>query len=210
MGPLLAELNQIGIPCNITTEKTPTYEDYYNTNYGPLPYELESPSSTLTSRLVSEWVVVDSDAKSKLVDAAKLATESGLFQVDCTSSDFNRSSHPDNAVLPAWREAIVACNLLASWDFDASLSENLDVKSTMVDVYAPAWDAATPGSGVYLNEVDSWYEGDFKQTMYGANHPRLLNIKHQYDLYHLFYGHFIVGSDEFTTDGSGRLCYDGP
>ena len=209
MGPLLAELDQIGIPYNITTEKTSTYKDYYNTNYGPLPYGLESPSTTLTSRLVPEWVVVDSDANAKLVDAAKLTTESGLFQVDCTSSDFNRSSHPDNSVLPAWREAIVACNMLAFWDWHAPLSKNLEVKSTIVDVYASAWDAATPGSSVYLNEVDSSYKGDFKQTMYGANYPRLLNIKHQHDPHHLFYGHFTVGSDEFTTDGSGRLCYDG-
>ena len=210
MGPLLADLNKIGIPYNITTERTPTYKDYWNANYGPLPYGLESPATSLTSRLVPEWVVLSPPANAQLVDAAKLTTQSGLFQVDCTSSDFNRSSHPDNAVLPAWREAIVACNLLAFWDFTEPLSQNLAVKDTMVDVYAPAWDAATPGSGVYLNEVDSAYKGDFKQTMYGANYPRLLDIKNENDPHHLFYGHFAVGSDEFVTDASGRLCYDGP
>ena len=209
MKPLLAELDLIGIPYSITTQRTSTYKDYWNTTYGPLPNGLETPATTLTSRIVPEWVVTDADANRKLVDAAKLTTESGVFKVDCTSSDFNRTSHPNNAVLPAWREAIVACNLLAFWDHDVTLAKNLEVKNEMVDIYAPAWDAATPGSGVYLNEVDSSYKGDFKKNMYGANYPRLLNIKHQYDPHHLFYGHFAVGSDEFTTDGSGRLCYNG-
>lgn len=210
LGSLLAELDSLGMPYSLTGGVSNTYVEYYNTYYGPLPFGLEAPSTSLNSRIIPEWVVVNPDANVKLIDAIALTTETGEFQVDCTASDFNRANHSDNAVLPAWREAVVACNMVAFWNWTAPLSQNLEVKGRMVNVYAPAWDAATPGSGVYLNEIDPWYKGDFKQTMYGANYPRLLNIKNQHDPNHLFYGHHAVGSDEFIIDGSGRLCYHGP
>lgn len=95
----------------------------------------------------------------------------------------------------------------AFWNWTVPLSSNLEVKNRMVDVYVPAVEAATPGSGVYLNEMDPLYKGDWKKAMHGANYPRLLQIKDQYDPGHLFYGHFAVGGDEFTIDRSGRLCY---
>ena len=210
MGPLLADLTSIGMPYTITPVQAANFVDYYNDFYGPLPSGLEPPSTTLNSRIIPEWVALDADANAKLIDAYDLITETGEFQVACTSSDANRTSHPDNAVLPAWRDSIAACNMNAFWDWKAPLSKNLEVKSRMVNVYAPAWDAATPGSGVYLNEIDPWYKGDFKETMYGVNYPRLLNIKHQNDPNNLFYGHHAVGSDEFTIDAGGRLCYVGP
>ena len=210
LGSLLAELDSIGMPYNLEVGESATFVDYYNTFYGPLPYGLEPPSTTLNSRIIPEWVAVDPEANAKLMDAMTLSTETGEFQVACTASDTNRTDHPDNAVLPAWRESIAACNMNAFWNWSAPLSQNLEVKGRMVDVYAPAWDAATPGSGVYLNEIDPWYKGDFKQTMYGANYPRLLEIKHQHDPHHLFYGHHAVGSDEFSITPGGNLCYNGP
>ena len=101
------------------------------------------------------------------------------------------------------------CIMNGFWDWTAPFSQNVALKETMVNEYAPAIDAATPSSGVYLNEIDPLYKGDFKLEMYGSNYDRLLDIKHKHDPDHLFYGHFAVGSDEFTVDGSGRLCYAG-
>jgi len=75
-----------------------------------------------------------------------------------------------------------------------------------VNDYFPAIEAATPGSGVYLNEMDPLYKGDWKKSMYGANYERLLDIKHAHDPEKLMYAHFAVGADEFRIDGTGRLC----
>ena len=102
--------------------------------------------------------------------------------------------------------AIAICIVNAFWDFTAPLAANLAVKQELVSVHAPAIDAATPGSGVYMNEIDPWYQGDWKETMYGANYDRLLDIKRRYDPDSVFYGHFAVGSDEYAVDGAGRLC----
>ena len=210
LGPLLSELGNLGIVYNTTVHESKTFVDYYNLYYGPLPYGFEPPSTTLNSRLIPESVVVDANANAKLMEAIALTTETGEFIMGCTAQDTNRTHHPDNAILPAWRDSIALCIMNTFWNWTEPLSENLEVKNRMVGVYAPAMDAATPGSGVYLNEIDPLYQGDFKQTMYGENYPRLLDIKHKHDPDHLFYGHHAVGCDEFTTDGRGRLCYEGP
>ena len=207
-GPLLAELRSLGIQYNTTMREMKSFTDYYTETYGPLPYGLPDPASTtLNSRLIPQAVVADSSANSKLMDAMALTTKSGEFIFGCTASDVGRGTHPDNAVLPAWRDSIAMCIMNGFWNWTAPFSENVALKETMVNVYAPAIDAATPGSGVYLNEIDPLYKGDFKSQMYGSNYDRLLDIKHKHDPDYLFYGHFAVGSDEFTVDGSGRLCH---
>jgi hypothetical protein len=208
LGPLLSELDSIGMPYTFQVSQAPNYREYYDNLYGPLPYGLEPPSTSLNSRIIPAWVVKDPAANAKLIDAIKLSTNTGEFHVACSAADLNQHRR-DNAVLPAWRSSIAACNMVVFWDWTAPLSTNLEKKSRMVNDYAPAWDAATPGSGVYLNEIDPWYKGDFKETMYGSNYPRLLEIKHKHDPDHLFYGFHAVGSDEFHLDENNRLCYDG-
>jgi FAD/FMN-containing dehydrogenase len=54
---------------------------------------------------------------------------------------------------------------------------------------------ATLGAGAYVNETD-YFEKDWKQEFWGANYPRLLEIKHKYDPDGLFLCHHCVGSDE--------------
>ncbi|KAL2173170.1 uncharacterized protein P884DRAFT_212792 [Thermothelomyces heterothallicus CBS 202.75] len=207
LAPLLRDLDAIGIPYDLTVSQSETFLDYYSSWYGPLPFGYEPPSTTLNSRLVPVRVAQDDQARRQLIDAMRLTTQTGEFTVGCSAADVGSVRHPDNAVLPAWRKSVSICNVNAFWNWTAPLEQNLEVKRRMVDVYSPAWDAATPGSGVYLNEIDPWYRGDFKVNMFGSNYRHLLSIKHKYDPYHLFYGHNSVGSDDFSIDGAGRLCY---
>ena len=53
--------------------------------------------------------------------------------------------------------------------------------------------AATPGSGSYLNEAD-YFEPDWQTSFWGANYPRLLDVKRKYDPDNLFRVHHGVGS----------------
>lgn len=63
----------------------------------------------------------------------------------------------------------------------------------------------TPGSGCYLNEGD-FLDKDWKETFYGANYDRLLDIKGKYDPHGIFYAVTAVGSDEWVLGPGGRLC----
>ena len=84
--------------------------------------------------------------------------------------------------------------------------DNIAMKHKLADVHMPAIEAASPGGGVYLNEMDPLYQGDWKQSLFGANHDKLLEIKHKYDPEHLLWGGFTIGSGERVLQGDGRLC----
>lgn len=206
VAPYIAELNHLNVTYTLTSEVLDTYYEHFDLYYGPLPYGPQPPSTILNSRLIPRSVLENADSTAQLVEAYRNTVADGTFLVGCSGMDVSNISHPDNAVLPAWRDAIAICIVNAFWDFTAPLEDNLAVKEELVSVHAPAIDAATPGSGVYLNEVDPWYQGDWKDTMYGVNYDRLLDIKHKYDPDYLLYGHFAVGGDEFVIDDGGRLC----
>ncbi|KAL9087508.1 MAG: hypothetical protein Q9165_006619 [Trypethelium subeluteriae] len=206
VAPYLAELDRLNITYLITSDISDTYLEHFNRYYGPLPYGAEPPSTILNSRLVPREVVVDTAANGKFVDSLRSIVEDGTFLVGCSGMDVSNTSHPDNAVLPAWRDTVAICIINGFWNFTAPLADNIALKEQLVDIHVPAIEAATPDSGVYLNEMDPLYKGNWKQNMYGVNYPRLLQIKHEYDPNHLLYGHFAVGSDELAIDASGRLC----
>lgn len=204
--PFLTHLEEQGIDYNLTTGKSGSYLHHFNGTFGPLPYG-EVPLTTMTSRLVPRSVVLDPVANAKFTRTLRSIVSDGTFLVGCVAMSLpNATRHPANAVLPAWRDAIAICNTNAFWDYRAPLSQNVAIKHELVNVHIPALEKATPGSGVYLNEVDPLYDGDWKQAMYGPNYDRLLQIKRAYDPGNILYALFSVGSDEFEIDGSGRLC----
>ncbi|KAI1100577.1 putative FAD-dependent isoamyl alcohol oxidase [Jackrogersella minutella] len=206
VAPFLADLDRLQLAYSFTPNISATFVDYFASILGPLPYGPYPPTEIWNSRLVPRSVVLNTTANTNLIDAFKTTVADGTFIVGCNVMNVANAQHPDNAILPAWRDAIALCNVNAFWDFEAPLEQNLATKKELVSVYTPIVEEATPDSGVYLNEIDPWYEGDWKQEMYGANYPRLLSIKQTYDPDYILYGHFAVGGDEFSIDGSGRLC----
>jgi Berberine and berberine like len=207
MAPYLAELDALSVKYSFKTVHSKTYYDHFDNYYGPLPHGAEPVTTILYARLIPRKVIENPESNANLVDALRSVVEAGKFLIGCGVFDLRGKHHPDNAVLPAWRDAQAVCIANGFWDFEAPLSHNLAIKDELADLHAPAMDAATPGSGVYMNEVDPLYKGDWKQAMYGVNYDRLLEIKNKYDPDHLLFGHMSVGSDEFRFDESGRLCY---
>ncbi|KAI1423494.1 putative FAD-dependent isoamyl alcohol oxidase [Xylaria sp. FL1777] len=206
LDPFVAELKRLDLTYTLTPNVSATYVDYFNSILGPIPYGPFPPTEIWTSRLIPRSTVVNATTNAKLIDAFREIVSDGTFGVGCNVISVAEAQHPDNSVLPAWRNAIAQCNPTAYWDYQVPLETNLAVKEELVSVHTPLVEAATPGSGVYLNEIDPWYKGDWKQEMYGAGYSRLLGIKHKYDPNQLLYGQFAVGSDEFFIDESGRLC----
>ena len=203
----LADLDRLNITYSLTTTYSDNYYDHFNTYFGPLPYGAESPTTMLNNFIVPEVITQSANTTTALVGALQSTVASGNFLVGCSIMDVANVSHPANAVLPAWRDAITACNVNAYWNYTAPLAANLALKRELVEVHMPALEAATPGGGVYLNEMDPWYQGKWKDTLYGVNYAELLKIKYKYDPLHVFWGNFSVGSDELVIDGSGRLCW---
>ncbi|KAL7935539.1 hypothetical protein V8C35DRAFT_321201 [Trichoderma chlorosporum] len=174
---------------------------------GPLPWGLISTTEAWTSRLVPVSFMQNKTALSSLVSIYCSAVKDNSFNVGCNVlGGGNAPAHPDNAVFPGRRDLAVICNTIHQWDYTAALKDSLAFKHELVSVVQPAIKAVTPGTGVYLNEMDPLYEGDFKTEIYGANYNRLLSIKHTYDPDALLWGLFAVGSTELMLSADRRLC----
>ncbi|KKY39953.1 putative fad-dependent isoamyl alcohol [Diaporthe ampelina] len=160
----------------------------------------------LTTRLISRDSVYDPKQLADIVAALQAPIETRYYGIGCRALNVKNTTHPDNTVLPEWRNAVALCNLVGYWDWTISTADNLVRKEDLVGQILPAIDAATPGAGSYLNEIEAEYRGDWKNELYGVNYDPLLSIKDKYDPAHLFYAHFAVGMDYWTVGSGGRLC----
>ncbi|KAF2258396.1 putative FAD-dependent isoamyl alcohol oxidase [Lojkania enalia] len=214
LAPFLPELDARNLPYTLETHNYTGYVENLNNSYGALPYgELCPVYPALGSRMIPRAVVLNETANKNLMDVYRKYTAGGDWFVGCSFLDTVeggdvRPEHPPNAVHPAWRESIAYCNPNNPWKWETPEVSIAD-KEELSGEFFPAMEAATPGAGVYLNEIDSLYTGPWKDTMYGINYDHLLSIKHKYDPYNLMYGLFAVGSDEYTIDEDGRLCWVG-
>ncbi|KAI3390395.1 hypothetical protein diail_9819, partial [Diaporthe ilicicola] len=163
LAPYLAQLDALDFNYTFTTTQYDSYLQAFNStkNLGPLPWGRFPTTEVWASRLVPASLVRNATAVSGLVSVYRAAVQNNTFSVGCNVlAGAGAPAHPDNA------------------DFAAPLDENLAFKRELVSAVQPAVEAATPGTGVYLNEIDPWYKGDWKTEMYGVNYERLLNIKH--------------------------------
>ncbi|EKG20464.1 Berberine/berberine-like protein [Macrophomina phaseolina MS6] len=111
----------------------------------------------------------------------------------------------DNAVLPAWRDALIDTVITTPWNFNAPLADMVEWQDKMTNNYIPQLTALAPESGCYLNEAD-FRQPNWKQVFYGANYDRLRAIKKKYDPTDLFYAVTAVGSDAWEVAEDGRMC----
>lgn len=75
----------------------------------------------------------------------------------------------------------------------------------MTDTVIPVIEAATPGSGAYLNEGD-FQQPNFQDTFFGSKYETLLGIKAKYDPSGLLYSTKAVGSEAWKVAKNGQLC----
>lgn len=171
--PYVAQLDALHVNYALTTTQFSSYLQAFNetADLGPLPWGDYPNTEVWASRLVPGSLVRNVSAVSDLVAVYRAAVQNGRFSVGCNVMAGSAApTHPDNAVYPGWRALATICNVVHQWDYEAAMAENLAYKKELVSVIQPAIEAATPGSGVYLNEMDPWYEGDWKTEMYGVNY----------------------------------------
>lgn len=205
-----AKLDSLGLKYTVDYTQFPSYLDHYAHYWGPLPLgNIQVGTAQYGGRLIkrSQLRNFSSAARAlakQMVTFIGVGTDVSAFGVGTGTAE--SSSSNNNAVLPAWREALVSATLSLPWNFTAPWSEALATQRKMTDVVQPIIEAATPGSGVYMNEAD-FRQPDFQEAFFGAaNYPRLLEIKRKWDPRGLFYATAAVGSEAYTVHDDGRLC----
>ncbi|KAI0188075.1 hypothetical protein F4808DRAFT_466253 [Astrocystis sublimbata] len=208
MSEFLHQLENLGVPYAYSSKSEANFYDHFDADLGPLPFG-PWPTNTLASGRIFPRSVMENDtSNSDLTQAIRnfTAYQDGIFFLGCEAMHVKETDHPPNAVLPAWRDNLAFCITHSYWDWQIPREKMLERKKHLVTDIVPSLEAVTPGSGSYLNELDAWYQGDWKQELYGINYDRLLQIKNTYDPEHLLFAHLGVGSEYWASDNDGRLC----
>jgi hypothetical protein len=122
----------------------------------------------------------------------------------------NPHVHQDNAVNPAWREALMFAQANVVYGAEDGVQQIAAANKEMVDALQ-SWRDITPGT--YLNEADI-NEPAWQQSFYGEHYGRLYALKQEVDPWGVFYGIGAVESEDWYSTGqipyyptsSGRLC----
>lgn len=197
--PFLSALGGLGLHHSVNYTENPTYYDHYSAYWGPLPDGwIQVGTANFGGRLISR-----SQLANLSVTARTIAEEGGIFiGVGTNVKPFGSD---ENAVLPAWRDAIVSASLEVPFSFEDPWEDVYRELDLITDVLQPAIEGATPGMGTYINEGD-FRQPNWKEVFYGANYDQLLSIKRKWDPDGMFYCGVAVGSDGWLVSEDGRLC----
>jgi len=211
LDPFSKSLDALQISYSKTVQESRSYFEHYDSYFGPLPAgTIQVGIAQYGGRLIPRSVVVDD--RERLSQVSRFIAEKGVtwIGVGTNVTRFGSDSAVDgksqNSVLPAWRDAIISTTLSTVWsfnptDWDAMLAQ----QDLMTEIVMPALEAATPTSGVYMNEAD-FRQPNFQREFFGLNYDRLLSIKKNWDPEGLFYATAAVGSEVWEVAKDGRMC----
>lgn len=205
--PFTTELGKYNITYSLNITSSPTFLDHYLAYFGPIPYGSYATAQLLGGRLIPRSVIEgNNDA---VIVAMRNITETPPFYVAANALSVGqtpgRSPVASNAVLPAWRNALLTVLVPGPWDFSVPRAVEEASEKLLTDSLIPKLRDLTPGSGTYLNEADFRLK-TWKEDFYGSNYARLRTVKAKYDPKELFYAATAVGSDAWTVAADGRLC----
>ncbi|KAF2676483.1 FAD-binding domain-containing protein [Lentithecium fluviatile CBS 122367] len=211
--PFVSALNQLEVPFSLTITSFPTYLEHFSTYLGPLPNgnPLINPIAyTLAGSLISRSVVENSTSNAAFTEVMRQSVQPGGGFM--TGGIALKATHEvagndasSNAVLPAWRDAIVSVLAFAPWNYTGTLMANHAAQNYLVNVTVPALKAFSPDGGAYLNEAN-FLQSDWQHDFYGSNYDRLKSIKKRYDPEDLLYAVTAVGSEAWELRNDQRLC----
>jgi FAD/FMN-containing dehydrogenase len=110
-------------------------------------------------------------------------------------------------VTEAFALAIIADGEQPSYPGEARAPMDLEAAhrdARAIDAAAAELRKLAPQAGSYLTE-SNFFNEHWQEAYFGANYPRLLRVKKQYDPDGLFLVHHGVGREDWSADGFTRL-----
>ncbi|KAI8250710.1 FAD-linked oxidoreductase ZEB1 [Colletotrichum sp. SAR11_239] len=209
--PVLSKLQNAA--SGVTTSSKILYFPDWFTIYEMLPAAALNGAagggSTTASRLIPAAPLTDDVQRmARVLEAVGPRAEapSGGISNPTIAGGMIASSVPvDNALNPAWREAVVHFLVSRSWDDSAAYPQVAYALDDATDRVGGALRSLAPESGAYINEADS-REPDWQTAFWGPNYERLREIKKKYDPDSIQWCHRCVGSEDWVELMDGRLC----
>lgn len=202
--PFARTLSTLNIPYNLNITTFPNYLSAYSAYFGPLPYGPYPSTQVQGGRLIPRSLIQE-DAES-LTALLRRITDTGVFQIIGSGLTVAKTPRQNaNAVLPAWRDALISLIVYSPWDWTAPWQTQVAKQRQITSEIVPSLEKITPNSGTYMNEGNPEQVG-WQREFYGANYERLRSVKRKYDREDLFYATTAVGSDDWEVAGDRRLC----
>lgn len=190
---------------------SPTYADWFANWAAPAVYTTNNsvggrlvPRNTVQSNLPA-LVNVLRDIVEVSAPEVGFSLVNGIT-VNLTAKRIGSAASPGaNAVLPAWRDALMTLIIGIPLAEDAAWSTIKFGQGWLNDKQSKLR-GVTPGGGTYMNEA-TFDNVNWKQDYFGGNYDKLLGVKRTYDPLGLFWANAAVGSDvSWAPRGDGRLC----
>ncbi|KAI9749090.1 MAG: hypothetical protein M4579_007006 [Chaenotheca gracillima] len=171
----------------------PSFYDWW---YGQAP-EMVGFSGRLGSRLLSKDHLTQAPtAINKALRDASPDGQQMLGHLVAGPGVINaKPAGGQSGVNPAWRKAYTHIVLVETW----IPPDNGDTAKQRLTERVGALRRLAPDSGAYVNEGDP-NEPNWKQTFWGDNYDKLLQIKQQYDPEEVFWCFPCVGGDLWSVD----------
>jgi len=116
-----------------------------------------------------------------------------------------QAANPLSGANPAWRQASLLHVVGRQWASNATAAQVQDIHHDVTFVKGAAAAALAPDSAAYMNEGDA-NDPDYLRSFYGAQLSFLQQVKRRVDPDGVLYCPTCVGSEQWVTDGSGRIC----
>ncbi|KAK1717919.1 FAD binding domain-containing protein [Colletotrichum lupini] len=192
--PLFAKWAAMGLVVEpVYTE----YDNFYSAWQNSFPLEpWGSNAIRQASRLFPRANWEDETKLNATFEAIKSVSEEGGYIVAFNMMAAPKTGYPDNAVNPAWREAVMHCITAALWNPTANETVIKTASDKLTFDWMQRWRDVSPGAGAYMSESD-YIEPDFTQAFWGTKYAKALELKKKYDPNDVFYAQNGVGSESW-------------
>ncbi|KAL1852431.1 hypothetical protein Daus18300_012190 [Diaporthe australafricana] len=201
LGPMMRDLDAIGISYSTASKQYPTFLALYN--------DLFEPEGAGISALTGGWVFAHEDVATNnknIVESLKNIVNKGAAAVGHMWNPGYGVPVSTTSLNPRFRNAsdhVIAAMFVAS---GATWAEKLAAQQKLTyDINQKLRDAGPNGFG-YVNEGDS-NQPDWQTGFYGTNYPQLLAIRKKWDPEGVFYAIATPGTEEWEVIEYGtKLC----
>ncbi|KIK60261.1 hypothetical protein GYMLUDRAFT_1000244 [Collybiopsis luxurians FD-317 M1] len=206
LNPFMMTLDSLGIKSLSSIQSYPTYAEAFGSVPSFQTENQDIANFQLGNRLLPRYLWDNNVSLSRLMGVLNDIVDGGGTILDVmVSPTLQIAGYPNNAVLPAWRNAFHAVTAILPLYNNQSIESIAQDQQKIAYNFTEALHKITQDSGAYLNEA-SPIDPYFKQVFYGDNYNLLLTIKDKYDPDQVMYGSTAIGGDRWREMKDGRLC----
>ncbi|KAF2402133.1 FAD-binding domain-containing protein [Trichodelitschia bisporula] len=167
---------------------------------------LKTGTGVMGSRLLSREALADEE---RVAEVLRRAFEGGYIVEPfvVAGGAVGKTGAEEMGINPDWRGAVMHLTLLdGGSDAYNQTGKVVEAYARMQDDMVPLLERLGGNKGAYVNEA-SYREPDWQETFWGANYPRLLEIKRALDPNNTLWCYPCVGSEALVLEPDGKLYY---